>query len=64
MSRAGRVVDSLLEATNAGSFSRAGIAIRSRLLPEFTIDDGPSLAGRVIVVTGAASGLARSPRPN
>jgi NAD(P)-dependent dehydrogenase (short-subunit alcohol dehydrogenase family) len=32
MTRAGRVVDSLLEATNAGSFSRAGITIRSRPL--------------------------------
>jgi dehydrogenase/reductase SDR family member 12 len=57
---AGRVVDAALEATVACSFSRAGIAIRSRLLPEFTTDDRPSLAGRVVVVTGATSGLGQA----
>lgn len=44
MSRAGQVIDALLEATVAGSFSRAGIAIRSWLLPEFTTDDRPPTA--------------------
>ncbi|HXZ66083.1 MAG TPA: SDR family NAD(P)-dependent oxidoreductase [Streptosporangiaceae bacterium] len=61
MSRAGLVVDAALEATVAGSFSRAGIAIRSRLLAEFTTDDDrPSLAGRLVVVTGATSGLGQA----
>jgi dehydrogenase/reductase SDR family member 12 len=60
MSSAGKVVDALLEATIAVSFSRAGIAIRSRLLPEFTSDDRPSLVGRVVVVTGATSGLGQA----
>jgi len=57
MRRAGRIADAALEATIAGSFSRAGIAIRSRLLTEFTSDERPSLSGRVTIVTGATSGL-------
>jgi dehydrogenase/reductase SDR family member 12 len=60
MSRAGNLIDALLEGTVAGSFSRAGISIRSRLLPEFTADDRPSLSGRVVVVTGATSGLGQA----
>jgi dehydrogenase/reductase SDR family member 12 len=64
-----RATDALLEASVVGSFSRIGIQIRSRLLPEFT--DGPQRGGdrdpasanrlhppdRVAVVTGATSGL-------
>jgi len=55
--RAGRAADSLLEASIAGSFARTGIATRSRLLPEFAEDARPSLAGRVVIVTGATSGI-------
>jgi dehydrogenase/reductase SDR family member 12 len=47
----------VLEATIAGSFSRVGLAVRSRLLPEFSRDERPSLAHKVAIVTGATSGL-------
>ena len=57
MTRAGRAADALLEASVAGSFSRVGLAVRSRLLPEFTGDQPRPAAGRVAVVTGATSGL-------
>jgi NAD(P)-dependent dehydrogenase (short-subunit alcohol dehydrogenase family) len=57
---ADRIADGLLEASVAGSFSRIGIAVRSRLLPEFTRDDRRPSAGRVAVVTGATSGLGRA----
>ena len=51
-----RAVDALLEASVIGSFSRIGLAARSRLLPEFT---GPParLDGRAVVITGATSGI-------
>jgi NAD(P)-dependent dehydrogenase (short-subunit alcohol dehydrogenase family) len=52
--------DAVLEASVAGSFSRIGIDVRSRLLPEFTHDARPPTAGRVAVVTGATSGLGRA----
>jgi dehydrogenase/reductase SDR family member 12 len=57
---AGRIADSLLEASVVGSFSRIGIAVRSRLLSEFARDDRPSSVGRVALVTGATSGLGRA----
>jgi dehydrogenase/reductase SDR family member 12 len=60
-------VDTLLEASVAGSFSRIGYDIRSRLLPQFTeakagggppgADYGPALAGQTVVITGATSGI-------
>jgi dehydrogenase/reductase SDR family member 12 len=50
-------VDALLEASVVGSFSRLGLAVRSRTLPEFTTDTRPSRHGRVAVVTGVTSGL-------
>jgi dehydrogenase/reductase SDR family member 12 len=60
-------VDTLLEASVAGSYSRIGYDIRSRLLPQFTGADvgadpaaaghGPSLAGQTVVITGATSGI-------
>jgi dehydrogenase/reductase SDR family member 12 len=56
-STAVRIADALLEASIAGSFSRIGIVVRSRLLPEFTTDQPTSLDGRVVLVTGATSGL-------
>ena len=55
--RAGRAADILLETSIVGSFSRIGIATRSRLLPEFDQGTGPLLAGRVVIVTGATSGI-------
>jgi dehydrogenase/reductase SDR family member 12 len=55
-----RAVDGLLEATVVGSFSRVGLFVRSRVLPEFTSEERPSFAGRVTVITGATSGLGRA----
>jgi dehydrogenase/reductase SDR family member 12 len=52
-----RITDAVLEATIIGSFSRVGFAVRSKLLPEFTADPARCAAGRVIVITGATSGL-------
>jgi len=52
--------DALLEASVVGSFSRIGISVRSRLLPEFTADIRPPAGGRVALVTGATSGLGRA----
>lgn len=56
-SRLSSVVDTALEVTVAGSFSRAGYAVRSRL--EHWRPPA-SLAGRVVVVTGASSGIGRA----
>ena len=60
MTAAGRAADALLEASVVGSFSRIGIAARSRLLPEFTMDDRPPFTGRVAIVTGATSGIGQA----
>jgi dehydrogenase/reductase SDR family member 12 len=56
----GRAADTLLEASVIGSFSRIGLSVRSRLLPEFTSDHRPPFAGKVAIVTGATSGLGRA----
>ncbi len=56
-SRLSAVVDGTLEATVVGSFSRAGYAVRSRL------EHWPppaDLTGRVVVVTGASSGIGQA----
>jgi dehydrogenase/reductase SDR family protein 12 len=56
-SRLSALLDGALEASVVGSFSRAGYAARSRLehwRPP------PGLAGRVVVVTGASSGIGRA----
>ena len=47
-------VDELLEASVVGSFSRIGPAVRSRLAGWRT---PPSMEGKVVLVTGATSGL-------
>jgi len=60
MRLADRAADALLEASVIGSFSRIGLSVRSRLLPEFTADDRPPFTGRVAIVTGATSGLGRA----
>jgi NAD(P)-dependent dehydrogenase (short-subunit alcohol dehydrogenase family) len=49
-----RAVDAVAEATVAPSFSRAGIALRRRLE---AWDEPPAMDGRVVVVTGATSGI-------
>ncbi len=49
--------DAVLEASVAGSFSRTGIWLRSRLLPEFAGSARPLLTGRTAVITGATSGI-------
>ncbi len=49
-----RVVDAVAEATVAPSFSRWGIALRSRLE---AWEGPPTMDGRVVVVTGATSGI-------
>jgi len=48
------VFDSVAEATVAPSFTRTGIEVRSRLE---SWNDPPSMHGRVVVVTGATSGI-------
>ena len=50
-------VDRVLEASVAGSFSRLGYEVRSRLLPEYTEAPEPQLAGRTVLITGATSGI-------
>jgi dehydrogenase/reductase SDR family member 12 len=52
-----RFGDALLEASVLGSFSRAGIEVRARLLPEFASGRPPDLTGRTVVITGATSGI-------
>src|SRR5436305_14900005 len=52
----GRVVDSALEVTVAGSFSKIGYVVRRRT-DHWT--DAPQLDGKAYVVTGASSGIGR-----
>ncbi len=56
-SRLAGPVDTVLEASVAGGFSRIGYAVRSRLLPEFTGTGEPPLTGRTVLLTGATSGI-------
>ncbi|HBW19329.1 MAG TPA: dehydrogenase [Actinobacteria bacterium] len=55
MTHFGPAVDAALEACVVPGFSRIGLAVRSRLLPEFT--DAYPAAGRTIIITGATSGI-------
>jgi NAD(P)-dependent dehydrogenase (short-subunit alcohol dehydrogenase family) len=59
MGKLADAVDSLLEASVVGSFTRLGSAARRSLDHWDAADDStrPSLEGRVIVITGASSGL-------
>lgn len=50
-------VDTVLEASVAGGYSRIGYAVRSRLLPEFTGTGEPQLTGCTVLLTGATSGI-------
>lgn len=52
-----RLADSALEVTVAGSFGSMGIRARQRL---FGWDDMPRLDGRIVVLTGATSGIGRA----
>jgi len=53
----GQAVDAALEACVVPGFSRIGLAVRSRLLPEFTAGDPPALGGKTVIITGATSGI-------
>jgi dehydrogenase/reductase SDR family protein 12 len=56
----GQAVDAALEACVVPGFSRIGLAVRSRLLPEFTAGDLPALDGKIVIITGATSGIGRA----
>lgn len=56
MSLAADGVDALLEWSIVGSFTRIGSSLRRRL-DHWVPLDGPRLNGRVVVITGATSGL-------
>jgi NAD(P)-dependent dehydrogenase (short-subunit alcohol dehydrogenase family) len=51
------MADALLEASVIGSFTRTGLTVRSRLLPEFTAWAPARLDGQNAVITGATSGI-------
>jgi len=53
----GQAVDAALEASVVPGFSRIGLAVRSRLLPEFTAGEPPAMAGKGAIITGATSGI-------
>jgi dehydrogenase/reductase SDR family member 12 len=53
----GQAVDAALEACVVPGFSRVGLAVRSRLLPEFTAGDPPAIDGKTVIITGATSGI-------
>jgi NAD(P)-dependent dehydrogenase (short-subunit alcohol dehydrogenase family) len=57
MTRPAEAVDAALEASVVGSFSRIGLWVRSRLLPEFTAGIPATLEGQTVVITGATSGI-------
>ncbi len=50
------LVDTALEASVVGSFSRIGYDLRAKLLPEFAAPL-PTLSGRTVLITGATSGI-------
>ena len=53
----GQAVDAALEACVIPGFSRIGLAVRSRLLPEFTAGEPPAIGGKTVIITGATSGI-------
>ena len=57
MTGLGQAVDAALEACVVPGFSRIGLAVRSRLLPEFTAGDPPAIDGKTVIITGATSGI-------
>ena len=50
-------VDAALEACVVSGFSRIGLAVRSRLLPEFTAGAPPAIDGKTVIISGATSGI-------
>lgn len=55
--RAGRLLDTVLDRTVVGGYSKLGHEVRRRL-PDWPADPAPgSLTGRSLIVTGASSGL-------
>jgi dehydrogenase/reductase SDR family protein 12 len=53
----GQAVDAALEACVVPGFSRIGLAVRTRLLPEFTAGEPPAIGGKTVMITGATSGI-------
>ena len=52
-----QAVDAALEACVVPGFSRIGLAVRARLLPEFTAGEPPAIGGKTVIITGATSGI-------
>ena len=57
MTSFGQAVDAALEACVVPGFSRTGLAVRSRLLPEFTAGEPGAIGGKTVIITGATSGI-------
>jgi NAD(P)-dependent dehydrogenase (short-subunit alcohol dehydrogenase family) len=57
---AATAVDAALEAAVVPGFSRIGLAVRSALLPEYTVGGCPAATGQTIVITGATSGIGQA----
>jgi dehydrogenase/reductase SDR family member 12 len=53
----GQAVDAALEACVVPGFTAIGLAVRSRLLPEFTAGEPPAIGGKAVIITGATSGI-------
>jgi dehydrogenase/reductase SDR family member 12 len=53
----GPAADAALDALVVPGFSRTGLAVRTRLLPEFAARELPRLDGKTVIVTGATSGI-------
>lgn len=54
-----RLLDRTLEASVVGSFTKLGYRLRRRADARFSVQDAP-MTGKVVVVTGATSGLGRA----
>jgi dehydrogenase/reductase SDR family member 12 len=52
-----QAVDAALETCVVPGFTRIGLAVRTRLLPEFTVGEPPAISGKTVIITGATSGI-------